>query len=56
MLERVIPVSTSSSPEGMTKPAEKPVAKPIIRNTTPKMKVYPVKESPPLIELRSIFA
>ena len=52
MLERVVPVSTSP----LEKPIEKPVAKLIIRNTTPKMKVYPVKESPPLIELRSIFA
>jgi len=56
MLERVIPVSTSSSPEGIVKSVQKPVVKPIIRNTTPKMKVYSVKESPPLIELRSIFA
>jgi len=50
-LERVVPVSTSPTEKPMT-----PVPKHTIRNTTPKMKIYPVKESPPLVELRSIFA
>jgi hypothetical protein len=50
-LERVVPVSTSP-----TEKPSSPIPKHTIRNTTPKMKVYPVKESPPLVELRSIFA
>jgi hypothetical protein len=53
VLEREVPVSTS--------PLEKSVKQPVIkqhplRTVTPKMKVHSVKEPPPLIELRSLFA
>jgi len=53
VLEREVPVSTS--------PLEKTVKQPNVkqhslRTVTPKMKVHSVKEPPPLIDLRSIFA
>jgi len=51
-LEREVPVSTSP----LDKSVKRPVVKHPLRTVTPKMKLHSVKEPPPLIELRSIFA